>query len=136
MTRAATLPAAARELGVSVATLRRWLHAGAPQTRRGARGRGRATLVNPAAIVAWRASRAVTTNADASRIPDLIADGVAEAFEQAEGLPKQRAAGFACHAWYSASTRVLDHLRESDPTVPDVASVPLAIERLRKIATR
>lgn len=46
---------AAAELQVSIPTLRRWLRAGCPQAARGRRGRGHRALVDPAAVLAWRA---------------------------------------------------------------------------------
>lgn len=128
---------AALELGVRVPTLRRWIAAGAPVARRGTRGRGRATLVEPAAVASWRASQRVTLAAAAAAIPAVLAGALADALERAEGLPKQRTAGLLAFAWYLAATRCMDHLREVDPAVADVTEpLPLAVERLRKIAAQ
>lgn len=60
------LPAAARELGVSVPTLRRWLRQGAPQAARGRRGRGHAATIDPEQVRAWRAG--ARSGADAGRL--------------------------------------------------------------------
>ena len=49
-TAALPMDAAAEQLGTTRRTLERWIREGAPVVRRGARGRGRRTLVNPAAI--------------------------------------------------------------------------------------
>lgn len=128
---------AALELGVSAIQLRRMIRAGAPVARRGARGRGRATLVDPAAVQAWRASQRVALAAAAAELPDVLADALADALERAEGLPKQRTAGLLAFAWYLAATRCMDHLREFDPAVGDVTDpLPAAVERLRKIAAQ
>jgi hypothetical protein len=134
---AVPIPAAAADLAVSVPTLRRWLRAGAPLARRGARGRGRAALVDPQAVAAWRASQCVTLAAAAAGLPDLIAGALADAFDQTEGLPKSRMAGFVAGAWYLAATRCMDHLRQHDEAVPDVTEpLPLAVARLLKIASQ
>ncbi len=128
------VPQAAAELRVSVPTVRRWIADGAPVVRRGRRGRGQSTLVNPQAVAAWRASESVSLATAAAGLPDVIGQALAAALEHSEGLPKQRMAGVLCGAWYLAAVAVMDHLRESDPGIPDVTSVPLSIERLRKIA--
>lgn len=52
---ALAIPDAASELGVSTCTLRRWIAAGCPVARRGGRGRGRLTMVDPERVRAWRA---------------------------------------------------------------------------------
>jgi hypothetical protein len=128
------LPAAADALGVTVPTLRRWIRAGAPLARRGRRGRGRQALVDVRAIEAWRASQAPTLAAAAAGLPEVLAAVVERAVLEADGLPKARMAGWAAGLWYSCSVAVLDSLRQHDPAVGDVSTVPLAVERLRKIA--
>lgn len=136
------LTLAARELGVSSSTLRRWIRAGAPLARRGRRGRGRAALVSVEAVASWRASYAVAERPgvsvipDFSAVPDILGDTISEILDRADGLPKQRIARMLCELWYVSAFRVMDHLREIDPATPDVSAVPLSIERLRKLATR
>jgi hypothetical protein len=66
----------------------------------------------------------------------VLADALADALEQCDGLPKQRMAGAFAAAWYVAATAALDHLRGFDPAVPDVTERPLAILRLLKVAGR
>jgi hypothetical protein len=124
---------AAAALGVSPRQVRRWIADGAPVARRGRQGRGRATLVDPLAMEAWRTSQRVTLAAAAAGIPDILAGVIVRELERAEGLPKQRMAGWAAGVWYAASVAVMDELRRHDPAVGDVATVPLAVERLRKI---
>ena len=126
---------AAAELRVSVPTVRRWIADGAPVVRRGRRGRGQSTLVNPQALLTWRASGGPSLAAAAAALPDLIGECIVEALAQADGLPKQRVVGLLCLAWYRVATRVMDHLREHDSAVGDVVTIPLSIERLRKIGT-
>ena len=133
---AVPVTAAAAILHISTPTLKRWIAAGAPVARRGRRGRGALTLVDPVAVEAWRASQCVTLAAAAAAIPDVVAEAMAAALIEAEGLPKQRMAGFLAGCWYRATTAVLDHLREHDPAVGDAVALPLAIERLRKISQR
>lgn len=130
-----TLPAAAADLGVSTPTLRRWLRQGAPVSRRGHRGRGRAALVDPAAIRAWR--NPTTTGIDArvlaAVLPERIAQVLAEAHRQIDGPHKRAAAGVIAGAWYCATVAVLDELREHDHEVAELDAIPEVIERLRKI---
>jgi phage terminase Nu1 subunit (DNA packaging protein) len=130
------VPDAARQLGVSVPTLRRWIASGAPLARRGRRGRGRATLIDPVAVAAWRAAQAPSLAVAAAGLPEVLADALADALVQAEGCDKRRLAAVLAGAWYSAAVRVMDHLRLTDADVPDVTVRPLAVERLLKIAAR
>lgn len=139
--RARRIADAARELGVSVPTLKRWLRQGAPVAHRGRRGRGCRTLVDPAAIRAWRqAQDADHAQAEAAlrtlagRIPQLLADAVEEAFRLAPD--KRGAAWTACAAWQLSVVAVLDHLRECGADVGDPDTIPESMERLRKIAIR
>lgn len=130
---------AARALGVTVRTLRRDLAAGAPVVRRGGRGRGRAALVDVAAIEAWRRCRSQAAATDdvlrviAAEIPEILAAACHTAFVTIDGPHKRQAAGILAGAWYLASVAVLDHLRRIDPTLPDVTAVPEKIDRLRRI---
>src|SRR5690606_32463639 len=80
------IPAAAAQLGVSTPTLKRWLRQGAPVARRGRRGRGCRTLIDPEAIRAWRRAQdadhaqvEAVLRALAGRIPELLADAAEEA---------------------------------------------------------
>jgi hypothetical protein len=91
-------------------------------------------LVSPEAVAAWRAS--AVARPDLAAIPDILAAAISETFDRASGLPKQRMAGLLAECWYEGATRIMDHLREQDASVPDVSTVPLVIERLRKVASR
>lgn len=133
------VPAAAAALGVSTPTLKRWIARGAPVARRGRRGRGCRTLIDPEAIRAWRqAQDADHTHVDAAlralagRVPDLLADAVEEAFRLAPD--KRGAAWTAVAAWQLSVAAVFDHLRDCGADVGDPDAVPESIERLRKIA--
>ena len=135
----APLPQAARVLKVSVPTLRRWLREGAPQVRRGRRGRGGDTLVDVQAIAAWRACRHAPVDHAALRVfaaelPELVAHAISGAFERMDGLPKARMAGAMAGVWYAVTAALLDHLRTSAPTIPELATVPASMDRLRQIA--
>ena len=92
---AAPFRQAAQELQVHPATLRRWLREGAPQVRRGRRGKGGAALIDVAAIRAWRgqgAASATTIPARvlAAEVPELLASAICEVFHAIEG-PHKRA---------------------------------------------
>lgn len=133
------VPAAAAALGVSVPTLKRWIGRGAPVARRGRRGRGCRTLIDPEAIRAWRqaqdADRAqveAVLRTLAGRVPELLAEAAAEAFRLAPD--KRGAAWTACAAWQLSVAAVLDDLRACGADISDPDAIPESIERLRKIA--
>lgn len=139
---AVDLAVAARELGVAPETVRRWVAAGAPAARRGARGRGRRTLVDPAALAAWRRScaaegsnRELDAHRLAADLPNAIADAVDAAFRLAEGPHKRASAGLLAAAWFLSSTAVLDRLRELEPDVAELAVLPEKIRHLRGISS-
>jgi hypothetical protein len=129
---------AARELEVSEGTVRRWLAAGAPAARRGGRGRGRRTLIDPEAVRAWRRqgddARADLAQALASELPEMVASACVDAYRLA---PDKRGAAFAAVAtWQLVTGALVDRLRVEAPALSDPAVIPEAIERLRKIANK
>lgn len=137
----ADLRSTARALAVSPATLRRWLAEGAPQARRGRRGRGGGAELDPQAIAAWRACReAPEASGDAAlralagELPELLADAAWSAFAAVEGPAKRHAAGTLAGAWYVSTTALLDRIRREGLDVADPTALPAHIERLRKIA--
>lgn len=128
---------AAAHQGVSESTLRRWVSRGCPVVQQGRRGRGCAMLLDPEAVTHWRHA----TDAEAamleiaSALPHVLADAIEHIHHDIENDPaKRRMAGLLAVAWYATTCAVLDRLRERCPSVPDVASLPEPIERLRKIA--
>jgi len=136
------IPDAARALGISPATLRRWIRRGCPVAVRGRRGRGLAALVDPVAVRAWRLAgeREATLMALASALPDVLAQSVADAFAQTSqscstGGERRRVASALAACWYVTATALMDHLRDQCPAVPDLTRLPERIEALRKIAT-
>lgn len=134
---AVPLPQAADALGISVPTLRRWLRRGAPQARRGRRGRGGRALVDVAAVEAWRGSGAAVEHADltvfASELPELVAAAVFDSFQHVEGSHKRATAGTLAGAWYLVTVALLDRLRRDVPTLRDPDVVPAQIDHLRSI---
>lgn len=137
MSRAFPIYEAAAALDMGESTLRAWIAKGAPVARRGRRGRGCATLVDPAAVAAWR--RAVDGQdaalALAGQLPELVADAVYQSFIEAEGVPKTALAGILAATWYRVAAALLDHLRESCPEIP-APSEPQKIALLRAINER
>lgn len=129
--RPVAIPEAAQVLGVSDSTLRRWIAAGAPVARRGGRGRGNATLVDPEAVFAWLTECDATEamRAFAGQVPELVAQAVWEAFRLAEGPHKRGAAELLATVWYLAASAVME---EAGAEAPE--ALPETIERLRKIA--
>ena len=67
---------AARLIGCSVTSLRRYIRAGAPVIRHGTRGRGKATLIDPAAVAAWRTAK----GSDVRRLADHLPAEIGRAF--------------------------------------------------------
>jgi len=122
------VPEAARALGVSTSTLRRWMQAGAPVARRGRRGRGCRALVDPVAVLAWREGERGDVDATlrelAGRLPELIGDAMAEAFRMAD---KRNGAWVAVAGWQLAVSGILDHLGERVPDLPE-PEVPERVE--------
>lgn len=132
---------AARALGVSPSTLHRWITNGAPVARRGRRGRGCRTLIDPEAVRAWRQAQdadhtpiEAALRALAGRVPELLADAAATAHRSAPD--KRNSAWALCASWQLAVGMILDDIRASGVDVSDPVAVPEGIERLRKIATR
>lgn len=129
---------AARELGIAAPTLRRWLRAGAPQERRGRRGRGGAALLDVRAISAWRASREGAVPPTellrvlAAEIPELLALAAWEVFGETPDAHRRAVAGALSAFWYRASTALRDRIASDAPDVPEVATVPAQIDQLMR----
>jgi hypothetical protein len=133
---AVTIRDAARALGVSAPTVRRWLRDGAPVLRRGGRGRGRVALLDVDALAAWRRMRDGGTAHDAlvvlaAEIPELVADAMHEAFVLVDGPHKRACAGALAGAGYLAIVALLDRMRRDDQRVPEVTTLPAKIDQLR-----
>ena len=131
------LAAAARELGVGPATLKRWVRDGAPVAHRGRPGRGYATLVDVDRVRAWRGAgeRDAVLIELATRLPDVLADAMFEAWQRANGVDKRRLAGVMAAGWFVGASKILDVLHELHRDIqPDPRDVPEPIDRLRKIA--
>lgn len=126
------IEAAALELGISEPTLRRWIAAGAPVARRGRRGRGDATLIDPDAIAAWRGARPDELRVLAGEIPELVAEACWSAFMLVEGPHRTACAGVLAGAWYVVTVALLDRLRRSGLDLADPA-IPGKIAQLRAI---
>jgi len=133
---ALSIPDAARALGVSPRAVRRMVERGAPVARRGGRGRGRATLIDVAALRAWQrpSGRLVAPVVLARTIPAAIATAIAAAYRDVDRSDKRALAGIFAASWYVASCAALDELRRLDADVPEIDVVPDEIARLREIA--
>lgn len=125
---------AARALGIRPGTLRRWIRQGCP-AQRGRRGRGNSTLVNPESVRQWREADpvgvAILEIADA--LPETLAGAIAQSHRLAQGIDKRQLAGILAATWVMVTTAALDHLRDLNPYVPEIETLPDEIERLRKI---
>lgn len=137
MTGPLPLTEAARALGISPATLRRWLTQGAPVASRGRRGRGRAHLIDPTAVRRWRAASDHDARLIefAGALPELIGKAMADAF-RLHPDKRQRAAlaWLACAGWQLAVEALTDDLRHHLPGLPAQHSIPEAVAALQKIA--
>lgn len=131
------LEQAAQVLGVRPGTLRRWVREGCPTACPGRRGRGHALLIDPTQVRQWREAgdRQALAMELASALPEVMAAATEKAWMEAEGIDRRRLAGVMAASWYLAACSVLDALRNTCPSVPDVGRpLPEAIERLEKIA--
>jgi hypothetical protein len=131
------LSQAAEALNVSTSTLDRWIRSGAPVSRRGGRGRGRCTLVDPQAIQAWRGLPAATDNTAlrvfADQIPEIVAGAAFTAFMETTGPHKRAAAGVLAGTWFLVVTALHDHMRKQGVEIPEVKALPDKISHLRGI---
>lgn len=128
--------AAAKELHVSVSTLRRMIADGAPVAKRGGRGRGRQALIDPKAIIAWLNScdgeAALYTFSD--RVPELLADAIEEAYQ---AVPDKRdVPTVLCWVWQFAVSKLIDDLRDKSPEIQDPEVIPESIARIRKLVSK
>lgn len=132
------IPAAAAELGVSERELRRWLRAGAPQARRGRRGRGGAALLDVHAVRAWRrqATAQDVLVALAGEIPELVAETCDAVFVNSDGPHKRALAGSLVATWYCVTLSLLDRIRRVCPEVGEIGATPEKIIGLRHIWER
>ena len=113
-----TLTDAARELGISVPTLKRWRKLGCPCVP-GRRGRGHAALYDPAAIKTWRAAhgREALALELGFALPGVLADAVFSAWCELEGSSKRAQAVTMVHDWYACSAATRERLQVENPSV-------------------
>ncbi len=88
------LAEAAREMGLTTATLRRWVQQGAPTERPGSVGRNHGALVDPAALRRWRYGEPGAPRSDMEAI-ETIAQAFEDFFRRDSGLdaPAHRCLG-------------------------------------------
>jgi len=118
------LHAAADALGIRPGTLRRWIKRDCPVAARGRRGRGCATLVDPAAVRAWREAGAVEPSLREElrrAIPQTIADAALET-----------AATFSLRAQTGAEHRLL-HEAIAVASRASTAAVLALLEKTNKV---
>lgn len=127
---------AAKELHVSVSTLRRMIAQGAPVAKRGGRGRGKQALIDPKAIEAWLDScdGEAALYAFSCRVPELLADAIAEAYKVAPN--KQDVPFLLCWVWQSAVIEILDYLKTKSPEINTDPEIPESIARIRKLVSK
>lgn len=124
---------AARALGVSESTLRRKIRAGCPVARRGGRGRGKRTLIDPDAVRAWEAGGGDAALRElAGRIPEALGDAMFEAFRRAPD--KRNGAWIAAYGWQLAVYAIHDEIGERIAEDLPTPAVPETIDRLKKLA--
>ena len=96
-------------------------------------------MIDPAAVVAWQASRAASEHDQvvvlAAELPELIASAIEIAFREFDGAAKRPVAGFAAACWYVVTTAILDRLRRDVPHLRDPDVLPKGIDHLRSIYT-
>lgn len=136
---------AARALGVAPATLYRWFSEGAPGlVRRGYRGRGsdRFTLIDVAAVAAWRREREGKSDqcvppamlAAIARLPNTIAAEAKAHFERCSGPHKRALAAELAAFAVKAMLALGDRFREAGVDVPPLLEVPEPLRQLDAIS--
>lgn len=127
------LAAAAREIGVSTSTLRRWCAQGCPHIP-GRRGRGGAAQFDVELVRRWRAGdESINYHGLAVELHKATAGALFEQWRAIEAPSKRRDAGLAAACWFIAATATVDVLRQRDPTIAE-PHLPDEIRRLRQIA--
>jgi hypothetical protein len=133
------IKAAAERLDVAPGTLKRWIREGCPTARRGRRGRGCATLVDPVAVAAWRSADGGGHDlliALAGDLPELVADAVWQVQAVTDGPHRDAVAGALAACWYQVTLAIADRIRQDAPDAPEPSALPEKIERLRSIFGR
>lgn len=145
MTRAVGIAEAARAIGERERTVRAWIERGAPVAKRGGRGRGRSTLVDPDALLEWRGRPKPDQRLleFASDLPRLIADATVDAYQRIPDEKdknddaKKLAAGVLAACWALTTCVLLNRLRayvgDDREVQPDDLDVPPEIANLRAI---
>lgn len=131
---------AADQLGVGVVTVRRMLRAGAPQARRGRKGRGGQALLDVNAIAAWQASRngsgdhVAALEAFAAQMPEVVADEIWRVFLLCRDKPPDRRTlpGAFAALWYAISKALRDRVAIDVPSVADITETPPQIDHLMR----
>jgi len=128
-----TLIEAARALGISPSTLRRWCAQGCPH-QPGRRGNGGAARYDPELIRRWRAGDLeVSYHALAAELHQAAAGALFEQWRAIEGPSKRRDAGLVAACWFIFATATTDVLRQRDSTIAE-PRLPSEIRHLRQIA--
>jgi len=119
LSRTLPLPAAAAELEVRPDTLRSWIRDGAPCVRQGGRGPGRAALVDPDLVRAWR-DRGAGDGPLVRLDEGSIARGLAVAYRACSGIGiTQRQAAMVLAITYDAIVRSVTGHPPGEPYPPE-----------------
>jgi len=130
------ITACALELGMSRRSLERHLDAGAPQYRRGHRGRGGQALLDPDAIGAWIAQRDGRANGEelirlfTADVPAIVAAAIARQFASIDGPHKKAIGPELQRLWSEICIELLERARRDAPDLPDVNHVPYDIVQI------
>jgi hypothetical protein len=129
--RAIKLDQAAAALGVTGATVRRWVREGAPCVEMGGAGRGKGSLVDLDELRRWRAGAAVVPDGDdlVQRLPELLFDF----WRRDSGLdgPAHRDLGISDRAAAAYLATLFGYVRTRLDL--DADDLPPEIERLRSV---
>jgi len=126
------LRTAARELGVSASTVRRWIQHGAPCVHPGESGRGKGALVRVGDLRRWRVGFV-----DEGRTLERIAETMLDAHLREFMNGKPAWVALDVREWKAAFVLVNAYCRahaKLTGTWPDEAAFPAPIEQLMRIA--
>lgn len=120
---------AARQLGKSASTVRRWIQRGCPCVKPGEVGRGKGSILNLADVLAWRAGGIAPADQD-NRL-EFVADVLMDSFKRDEitikiGITTRELAGVLALI-YQRYYRNLTHEQPDMDKLPDEITQLLAI---------
>jgi hypothetical protein len=132
---AVTVSACAAQLGAKASRVKYWIALGAPVVRRGRKGAGNSTLIDPQALLAWMNARgrssAEKNRELASKFTQSLATTMCLQWRSFAGPEKLQRAGMVVETFLMAAQTIRAQLGLPDMR-PD--EVPEEIQQMQKVA--